>query len=102
MKWYSSFNHENNEYFINQFNSCTKKSLPTFLDNNPDVKEAIITYCNNNLINLTVGEVQELIISTYIPQLVKTRKEEANNNSITIETILNENKLKSITGQTVS
>ena len=102
MKWYSLYNHENNKYFINQFNSCFKKSLPPFLDNNPDVKEAIVTYCNNNLINLTASEVQEFIISTCLPQLVKTRKEEANNNSITIETILNENKLKSITGQTVS
>ena len=76
--------------------------MPPFLDNNPDVKEAIIIYCNNNLINLTASEVQEFIISKCLPQLVQTRKEETNDNSITIDTILKENGLKSITVRAVS
>ena len=75
--------------------------MPPFLDNNPDVKDAIINHCNNNLLNLTASEVKEFIISTCLPSLVETRKQEMNDNSITIDTIRKENNLKNIKRQTL-
>ena len=78
MKWYSLYNHQNNECFINQYNTCNKKALPPFLENNPDVKDAIVIYCNNNLLNLTLLEVQEYIVNTCLPELDERRKVELN------------------------
>ena len=37
---------------INQYTVCNKTKLPVFLDNYPDIKEAITTFYNINILNL--------------------------------------------------
>ena len=100
-KWYINFNHTNSGYFINQFNNCRAKSLPKFLDNNPDVTKAVMAYCNNNLLNLTSEGVQHYIIETCLPKLLKKRQMELGDESINMEYIMKENNIKIITRQTV-
>ena len=102
MKWYSLFNHQNSECFINQYNNCSTKTLPPFLENNSDVKDVIVAYCNNNLLNLTTLEVQEYVITKCLPELVEKRKVELCDDSITIEHIKKENNLKTICKQTIT
>ena len=101
MKWYNNFNHINNQCFINKYSTSKKDILPPFLDNNPDITEAIISFCKNNLINLSAEVVQEYIIETCVPQLVQSRKKELQNNNINVDFIMKENNLKCICLRTV-
>ena len=99
MKWYSWFNV--NQCFVKYFKKFPKLCLPPFLDNNPDIRQAIISFCNNNLLHLTIEHVQDYIIKTCLPQLLEKRKNELNDQSLTIEFVKKENGLKSICRQTV-
>ena len=102
MIWYRTFNHINDQCFINQFSNCPKKSLPRLLDANPDLTQAIITYCNNNLLHLTATEVQEYIINTCLPELLEKRKKELQNDNIDMDFLKKENNIKTVCKQTVT
>ena len=102
MKWYREFNHHNNQHFINPYTAGAKKTLPTFIENNRDIKEAIIAYCNSNLLELTVASLQEFIITKCFPTLLETRKKELNNPHLTINFILHKNNIKNLCRQTVA
>ena len=101
MKWYKIFNHHNNQHFINPFCVNNKSKVPPFLDNNPDIKDAIIAHCNSNLLDLSICTLQEYIIGTCLPQLLTKRKKELGNPNLQIESIMKENNLKSVCCQTV-
>ena len=102
MRWYHNFNHKNNQCMINQYTNFSKKKSPQLLDNNPDTKEAIISYCNNNLGDLTSYTLQDFIINTCLPQILQKRKEEMNNPHLDIEFVMKENNIKQLCRQTVS
>ena len=46
-RWCREFNHHNNQHFINPYTTGAKKTLPVFIENNPDIKEAITAYCTH-------------------------------------------------------
>ena len=100
-RWYRVFNHHNNQHFINPFSLIKKKKLPALLDSNPDITEAIISFCNNNLLELSTHTLQEFIIGTCLPQLLQKRRKELNNPDIDMEFIKKENNLKTVCSQTV-
>ena len=102
MKWYHQYNHIHDQSFPNPFVGKMKNSLPPLLDKNPDIVSAIISYSNNNLLKLSSEMLQEYIIETCLPQLLEKRKEELNDNTLTLEFIKKENNLKIISCRTVN
>ena len=102
MKWYRVYNHHNSQYFINPFTVSDKKKLPIFLDNNPDIREAIISFCNGNLLELSTITLQEFIIKKCLPQLLENRRAELNNPSLGMDFILKENNIKTVCRQTIA
>ena len=98
MRWYRVFNHHNNhhnnQHFINPFLVSKKKKLPVPLDTNPDITEAIISFCNNNLLELSTYILQEFIIKTCLPQLLKKCHKELNNPNIDMDFIKKKTTLK--------
>ena len=79
-----------------------KLSFPPFLDNNPDIKNAIMHYCLANLETLSAESACDYIKSTCFPTLLQTRKSETHNSNMSIDDILKENGLKSLCVRTVN
>ena len=101
MHWYHTFNHHNNQTFINQLSISDKVKYPPFLENNPDIREAIISFCNSNLLEMSTFTVQEYIIGTCLPQLLEQRRKELNNPQLQMEFIMKENNFSTVCRQTV-
>ena len=102
MKWYRIFNHDNNQQFVNPYTVNNSQKLPIFLDNNPDIKEAIVSYCNSNLLELSSLTLQDYIINTCLPQLLEKRKKELNNQHLDLDFIKRENNLNTLCRNTVT
>ena len=99
-KWYSTYNRHSH------FPSCHKLNghkiiLPTLLTQNPDVKEAVMLYCNENLGTLSSELLHEYLFSTCLPSLLKRRQIETNNMSMTMKELLKENNLLTLHLRTV-
>ena len=76
--------------------------LPPLLHSNPDIKEAILTHCNDNLSTLSVESLHEYITTKCLPTLLETRRVETKNNSMTMEDLLRENRLRTVHPKTVN
>jgi len=60
----------------NLFVQCGKRPLPRLLEMFPDAKGQIIAYAVKNLATLSIESLHDYIISTVLPRLVKTWREE--------------------------
>ena len=80
----------------------TRKKYPPFLDNNPDIMEAIVSYCNSSLLDMSTYSVQEFIIGTCLPQLLEQRQKELNDPTIDMDFVKKENNISSLCKQTIS
>ena len=74
LRWYSIYN--KNGYFPNKKKINGRVLLPTLLDSNPDVKEAITVFCNDNLATLSRESLHQYIINKCLPSLLETRCKE--------------------------
>ena len=100
MKWYRTFNNRGN--FPNVIKIKSNSRLPPLIDANPDLKEAVVNFCNENLSTLSAELLHNYITETCIPALLKTRRNETNNPTMTIDELLRENQLKSLHPRTVN
>ena len=99
LRWYKSF--VANGAFPSTKKTNGKSSLPPLLEDNPDVKEAVIRYCNDNLATLTAELLHSYILEKCIPELLKIRQIETGNTSMTVADIFKENQLKTLHPRTV-
>ena len=72
--WHRSFR-MNGETFDGML-SPSRKRMPRFLDENPDVKQHILEYGRANLNGLTVESMRDYIVEIILPRMVLNRKDE--------------------------
>lgn len=101
MKWYKTYKYHNS------FQNVKKPSngwsvLLTLFEVNPDIKEAVIQYSNDNLSVLSGELLHSFITDKCLPTLLETRCTETNNQSMTMSELLQENKLTSFHPRTVN
>ena len=75
--------------------------LPPMLDSNPDLKEYLVTYAKENLSNLTAELLYSYLQETAMPALLEQRRRETGNGEMTMEELLKENQLKTLTLRTI-
>ena len=71
MKWYRTYCSNNG--FRNENKLKNKSNLPPLLESNPEVKEAVINYCNENLSTLSGELLHHYITEKCIPSLLSIR-----------------------------
>ena len=79
----------------------TKKELPQLLDNNPDLTEAIVEFCTNNLQDLSAELLTMYLFETAVPALLEKVREGRNDNDLTLKELLYENGLTKVCVATV-
>ena len=94
---------ENNECFPNPqvVRRGTGPRLPPMLENNPDVKDGLLKYAKENINDLSAELCLTYLHEVAIPTLVEKRKEELEDDSITVDDILKENRLTKLSLSTV-
>lgn len=83
-------------YLVNNASPSSNKangtsSLPRLLNNNPEIKDAVICFCNENLSTLTGKLLHNYILEKCIQSLLKSRQCETGNNSMTMSDLFKEN-----------
>ena len=71
------------------------------LENNPDVKDGLLKYAKENINDLSAELCLTYLHEVAIPTLVEKRKEELEDDSITVDDILKENRLTKLSLSTV-
>ena len=102
--WYSIFN--SNEKLTGCFNNNHKSPngktlLPMLFYANPEIKDAFMTNCYENLSNLSTKLLHEYLVSVCLPILLKRRQTENGNCDMTIKDSLIENGLRTFNIRTV-
>ena len=99
MRWYNAFNL--NGCFPNCHRQNGKVLLPMLLTENPDLKEALLSFCNKNLSILSAKLVHTYLFTKALPSLLEKQKKESQNHDMTITDLLQENNLRILHVHTV-
>ena len=75
--------------------------LPPMLDWNPDLKDAVLKYCKENLPTLSGETVYNYLLETALPKLLNDRREELEDDNFSFENLLQENGLTKLTMATI-
>ena len=78
-----------------------KPDLPPLLENNPDLKEGLLSYCKTHLDTLSAESVASYLFQTGLPQLVEQRRHELDNPAFDVQQLLHENGLNRICISTI-
>ena len=100
LRWYNNYNslgHFPNHKMLNG-----EPKLPAILDLNPDLKSAVVTYCNDNLAMLTAESLHNYITTKCLPTLLLTRQKENADPTMTMKQLLQENRLQTFHPRTVN
>ena len=101
LRWYNTFKDKN--HFHNHRKLPNGKTiLPTLFTSNPDLKDAFLSYCYENLSNLSAEMLQEYLFKVCLPALLKQRIAETNNADMTIRDVLKENHLQTLSVRTIN
>ena len=103
--WHRDF--RENSYFPNPSrHSSHKRDLPRLLHDNPDIKESLDKWCDQNIDSVSAENIHHFLIHSALPQVVKKinqeRKEHGDYEEYTLTNLLNDNGLKVLTIQTVN
>ena len=100
MKWYRTYNSVG--HFKNIKKIKQRNNLPTILDSNTELKDAVLQFCNNNLATLSGELLHHYISEKCLPNLLSIRRKETNNPSMTTADVLRENQLCTFHPRTVN
>ena len=101
MIWLREFR-RNRESFVNVAKRRSQnRTLPPFLDNNPDARQKIIEFARENIAKLSGELLYQYIHNEILPDLLQRRREETRNQNMTLDDLLKENHLKYLTLATV-
>ena len=75
--------------------------LPPLLENNPDLKEGLLKHAKENLNDLSGEMMFTYLHEVALPTLIENRRQELEDNDITLEDVLKENQLTKLTLNTV-
>ena len=100
MKWFKTYNVLGK--FPNAHRPNGKVILPPSLENNPDIKDAVLRFCNENLSILTGELLHDYIREKCLPALLQTQKTETDNQCMTMSDLYKENQLKMFHPRTVN
>ena len=101
-KWHLLFR-DNNDCFPNpaRHRHDGRSPLPMLLENNPDLKNALVRYCKEHLDHLTAELITSYLYETALPALLEERRRELVSNDFTLEQLLQENRLTKIAVSTI-
>ena len=100
IQWYSTYNLNSTLPTAKRHNG--KVALPALLDSNPDLKDAIITFCNENLVVISSELLHSYLVETCLPTLLSQRQAETKTPSMTMAELLKENRLNTLHPRTVN
>lgn len=103
-RWHHVLRNTGNDCFPNPGKARRTRSanhLPPLLEANPDLTQSLVSFCKENLSQLSAELVASYLHDTALPSLLKTRQSELNQPDFSIEDLLKENRLTKVDVSTI-